>query len=73
LYFFFFINTFLSIFINFKCNVKNYNIIVIDIRHKLNLIKANQKAKQQMNLEILKEREELFKDSKGQNVKNKKR
>ncbi|ORX76882.1 Sec20-domain-containing protein [Anaeromyces robustus] len=42
-------------------------------QHKLSLIKANQKAKQQMNMEILKEREELFKDSKGQNIKQRKR
>ncbi|KAG4082869.1 Sec20-domain-containing protein [Neocallimastix lanati (nom. inval.)] len=42
-------------------------------QHRLSLIKANQKAKQQMNMEILKEREELFKDSKGQNVRNRKR
>jgi len=41
-------------------------------QHKLSLIKANQIAKQQMNMEILKEREELFKDSKGQNVRNRK-
>jgi len=42
-------------------------------QHRLSLIKANQKAKQQMNMEMLKEREELFKDSKGQNVRNRKK
>jgi len=42
-------------------------------QHRLSLIKANQKAKQQMNVEILKEKEELFKDSKGQSVRNRKR
>ncbi|ORX55889.1 Sec20-domain-containing protein [Piromyces finnis] len=39
---------------------------------KLTLVKANQMAKQQMNMEILKEREELFKDSKGQNIRSRK-